>query len=73
MYDLAKLCNDKLCKSAFQKSLAKQNKRKKQNKTKQASKRSQYTTLLKRTASQQYFLQPKSNLRLINNTLRQHQ
>lgn len=50
MYDLSKLCSDKLCKSAFQKSLAKT--KKKQNRKitppkKQASKRSQYTTLLK--------------------------
>lgn len=27
MYHLAKMCSDKLCKSAFQKSLAKQNKK----------------------------------------------
>lgn len=58
MYDLAKLCNDKLCKSAFQKKVW-QNKRKKENgkgkekEKKQASKRSQYTTLLKWTASGQ--------------------
>lgn len=44
-YDLAKSCSDKPCKSAFQKSLAKQKK--------QALKRSQYTTLLKWTASGQ--------------------
>lgn len=34
MHDLAKLCNDKLCKSAFHKSLAKQNNRKKKTKNK---------------------------------------
>lgn len=34
MYDLAKLCSDKLCKSAFQKSLAKtKNGNEKNNKT----------------------------------------
>lgn len=38
MHDLAKLCNDKLCKSAFHKSLAKQNNRKKKQKTKQSLK-----------------------------------
>lgn len=52
MYDLAKLCSDKLCKSAFQKVWQKTKKEKKQEKnkkteTKEASKRSQYTTLLK--------------------------
>lgn len=50
MSDLAKLCSDKLCKSAFQKILANNNKKKKKVRkptTKRASKWSQYATLLK--------------------------
>lgn len=48
MSDLAKLCSDKLCKSAFQKILANNNKKKvRKPTTKRASKWSQYATLLK--------------------------
>lgn len=82
----AKLCSNRLCKSAFQKYLAKKNKKtkpknnnkktqKQTNKKKRASKWSQYITLLKKpkTTSGQHLLPPDSNLRLINNILRQHQ
>lgn len=63
----AKLFSNKLCKSAYQKYLAK----KKTTEQKGASKWSQYITLLgKKTASGQRLLQPDSNLRLINNTFK---
>lgn len=69
----AKLCSNKLCKSAFQKYLAK-------NKTKQNKKGIKKNVkvvtvhnITEKNASGQHLLQPDSNLRLINNTLRQHQ
>lgn len=74
MHDLAILCNDKLCKSAFHKSLAK-TKQQKKNQKKQNKPQNGHSTrrYWKELHVGSTLLQPESNLRLINNTLRQHQ
>lgn len=69
----AKLCSNKLCKSAFQKYLAKNKKKNKNKRNKKSIKVVTVHNITERNASGQHLLQPDSNLRLINNTLRQHQ
>lgn len=69
----AKLCSNRLCKSAFQKYLAKKQKTKKNIKVVTVHNITEKKPPQKNPVSGQHLLLPDSNLRLINNTLRQHQ